>query len=92
MTTTKYTNPGHHTLRDETSGQYASGFDRLCVCGHAKGCHLAGKNGNSNGGCIQHEVSEAPGTDFRHLEPAGPHSDEFCSCEKFRPARIKKTK
>ncbi len=85
MTTTN-----RNELRDD-DGRYAVGFDRLCRCGHAKGCHLAGPKGNSNGGCIQHEVAEAPGQDYRHLEPAGPHDrDLLCDCEKFRPARIKK--
>lgn len=44
MTTTKQ-------LRNE-DGQYAVGFDAVCKCGHAKGDHLAGAKGNSNGGCI----------------------------------------
>lgn len=67
------TAPRKHDLR-EHSGQYAVGLDRLCVCGHRKGVHVAG-DGRGAYECIVHEVEDGHPT---------------CDCEKFKAAPNRK--
>lgn len=71
MTTDK-----RHSLR-ETDGRYAVGFDAMCVCGHTKGCHAAGRRGDSNGECLGNEA------------PPPLAYDGECDCPRFRKSRSK---
>jgi hypothetical protein len=62
--------------RDPTNGQYAywNKFERLCVCGHPLGVHIAGGFECCNGD--------------RNMEEWGGNGQP-CDCEKFRPSRRK---
>lgn len=62
--------------RERNSGKYKHTIDRVCVCGHTLGSHLAERYRDANGRpvqeCIVHEA----------VDGAAP-----CDCVCFKPAR-----
>jgi len=58
----------------EDDGQYSTGFDRLCRCGHTKGVHTADRakvDGQATQPCMANDLGE---------------SDVGCDCQCFRAA------
>lgn len=79
---THMTAPKKNEYRDPNNGQYAyfGGFERMCVCGHTLGVHIAGgfECGADPFGKDENGFSEPDSAN--------------CKCLKFRPSRRKADK
>ena len=74
---------GRVQFRDQQNGQFAydGNWNRLCVCGHELGYHVAGGFDCLNGDRLN--IGSIEGLDAHRF----PNTN--CRCEKFRPSRKK---